>query len=152
MLRCCRPWLSRWRRHGSRVVYFVTLRLAAGQRPLTAAERGVVSGSLRHRNGVAHRLLAFVVMDDHVHVLVEPLAVPLDRLTHSWKSFTTHELQRLHRREGQVWQSESLDRAVLNDEELRQRADYIVGNPWKRWPFIKSYPWVWEPGDTAIDR
>jgi REP element-mobilizing transposase RayT len=111
------------------------------------AERGVVSRALRHRAGKLHHLLAFVVMDDHVHVLVEPLGVPLERLTHSWKSFTTHELQRLHRREGQIWQGESFDRVVCNEDELRQKAEYIVGNPWKRWPFVRSYPWVWEAGD-----
>jgi hypothetical protein len=36
---------------------------------------------------------------------------------------------------------------VRNEEELREKAEYIVGNPWKRWPFVRSYPWVWEAGD-----
>ncbi len=146
MLRFYHRWLPHWRRDMVGTVYFVTWRLAQGQRPLVAPERGVVARALRHRDGVHHHLLAFVVMDNHVHVLVEPLGVPLERLTHSWKSFTTHELQRLHRREGRVWQPESFDRAVRNDDELRQKAEYIVGNPWKRWPFVKNYPWVWEVG------
>lgn len=150
MLRYPHRWLPQWRRDVAGAVYFVTWRLAAGQRPLAPRERGVVSHALQHGNGAAHRLLAFVVMDDHVHVLVEPTGIPLERLTHSWKSFTTHQLQRLHRREGPVWETGSFDRVVRNDEELRQRAEYIVGNPWKRWPFVKSYPWVWEHGDPNV--
>jgi REP element-mobilizing transposase RayT len=152
MLRFYQRWLPHGRRDGRGTVYFVTWRLASGQRPLVAAERGIVSRAIHHRDGVLHHLLAFVVMDDHVHVLVEPLGVPLERLTHSWRSFTAHELQRLYRREGPIWQPESFDRIVRGEEELRQKAEYIVGNPWKRWPFVKSYPWVWEAGDDEPPR
>jgi putative transposase len=139
--------LPHWRRDGSFTVYFVTWRLDSQQRPLAPAERTIVATTLRHRDGESHRVIAYVVMDDHVHVLVQPKAVPLDRLTHSWKSFSAHELQRLHRREGPVWQPECYDRIVRGDDDLRQQTGYIVGNPWKRWPFIKGYPWVWEAGE-----
>jgi REP element-mobilizing transposase RayT len=141
--RYCRL-LLRWRRVNSLTVHFVTWRLHSEQRPLAPAERTVVAAALRHGDGTSHRVIAFVVMDDHVHVLVQPKAVSLDRLTHSWRSFSAHELQCLHRREGAVWQQECDDRVVHGDEDLRQKTEYIVGNPWKRWPFIKGYPWVWE--------
>lgn len=152
MLRLCRRWLARWRIDAPTVVYFVTWRLADGQRPLTGAERTLVCETLHHGDGHAQRLLAFVVMDDHVHVLVEPKSVALERLTHSWKSFTAHQLQRLHRRQGTVWQHESFDRVVRCEEDLREKAEYIVANPWKRWPFLKAYPWVWEAGGQEPDR
>lgn len=133
-----------WRGRSPGVVHFITWRLAAGQRPLTGAERAVVCQALRCRDGDRYRLIAYVAMDDHVHVLVQPTAVPVVRLVDSWKSFTAHQLQGLHGRRGPVWEEESSDRIVAGDEELRGKAEYIVGNPWKRWPFLKGYPWVWE--------
>lgn len=146
MFRLYRGCLPPWRSDARGIVHFVTWRLASGQSPLASAERTVVRDSLRHGDGELHRLLAFVVMDDHVHVLLEPRSVPLERLIHSWKSFTAHQMQRLHGRKGRVWQEASFDRILRGDQELREKADYIVGNPWKRWPFLKAYPWVWEAG------
>ena len=52
-------------------------------------------------------------------------------------------MQREHKRFGRVWQDESFDRIVRDDEEFAQKLDYIVGNPWKRWPEIGDYPRVW---------
>ncbi len=62
---------------------------------------------------------------------------------HSWKSFTARQMQREHQRCGRIWQDESFDRIVRDDEEFAQKLDYIVGNPWKRWPELGDYPWVW---------
>lgn len=149
MLRFYRRWFLHWREDSPGTVYFITWHLARGQKGLAPAERDLVCQVLRRGAGERHRLLAFVVMDDHVHVLVQPTNGPIDRLTHSWKSFTAHELQRLHRRAGPVWQEESVERVIRNEEELRQKAEYIIGNPWKRWPFIKGYAWVWEVGAPA---
>ncbi|HSK08944.1 MAG TPA: transposase [Vicinamibacterales bacterium] len=132
-----------------RVISFVTWRLAQGQHDLGPAERDVVSQVLRHGEDSRYRLFAFVVMDDHVHVLVEPVSAPLDRLVRSWKSSSAHQLQRLHRRTAPVWQTESFDRPITGGEDLRLQAEYIVGNPWKRWPFIRGYAWVWERGDGS---
>jgi REP element-mobilizing transposase RayT len=138
-----------WSTGPSRTVSFVTWRLAPGQDDLAAAERDIVSRVLRHGEDRRYRLFAFVVMDDHVHVLVQPVSTPLDRLVRSWKSSSAHQLQRLHRRPTPVWQTESFDRAVRGAEDLRQQAEYIVGNPWKRWPFIRGYAWVWDRGDSS---
>lgn len=118
---------------------------------LAPGERDLVCQVLRHGDGARCRLLAFVVMDNHVHVLVQPTSLTVDRLVRSWKSFTAHQLQRLHRRVGCVWREESFDRVVCNEEELRQKAEYIAGNPWKRWPFIKGYRWVWEAQEAGQD-
>ncbi len=59
------------------------------------------------------------------------------------KSFTARERQREHQRFGRVLQDESFDRSVRDNEEFAQKLDYIVGNPWKRWPELGDYPWVW---------
>jgi hypothetical protein len=54
-------------------------------------------------------------------------------------------MQREHKRLGRVWQDEYFDRIIRDDKEFGQKAEYIVGNPRKRWPTVQEYPWVWPP-------
>jgi REP element-mobilizing transposase RayT len=124
-------------------IYFVTWRLAAG-RELSAPERDLVAAELQHFHGQRYVLYASVVMNDHVHALVRILdEKSLEKIIHSWKSFTTHAMQRRHGRRGRVWQDEYFDRIVRDEKELGQKFDYIQGNPWARWPELKDYSWVW---------
>ena len=133
--------LPHWRLAGS--TYFVTWRLASGQLDLSAEERSVITDCLRHFDQRRYDLLAFVVMNEHVHALAAPMGNwKLEQLVHGWKSFSTHELQHVHGRIGQVWQTEYFDRVVRDDAELREKAEYIVNNPWKRWPDLLSYQWL----------
>ena len=144
MERFYRGRLPHWRVDDSLVAYFVTWRLAARQIDLAPVERDLVAGSLTYWVPRACRLTAWVVMNDHVHVVVAPAnGVRLETLLHSWKSYTATRLIRGHHRAGPVWQRESYDRVVRNDEELRQLSDYVCHNPWKRWPTLASYRWVW---------
>jgi hypothetical protein len=52
-------------------------------------------------------------------------------------------MQRVHKRFGRVWQDEYFDRIIRDDKEFAQKRDYIIANPWKRWPNINDYAWVW---------
>jgi REP element-mobilizing transposase RayT len=82
-------------------------------------------------------------MDDHVHVLVLPLADHLlQQIVHSWKSFTANGLRKLRERAVPVWQDEYFDRIVRDEADLIQKAEYILGNPVKRWPETEDYPWA----------
>jgi len=38
------------------------------------------------------------------------------------------------------------DRIVRDEDELEQKFNYILGNPWRRWPSLDGYAWVW-PSD-----
>lgn len=98
-----RRYLPHWRVAGA--LYFVTWRLIPKIQDLTPDERNVVVAALRHFSGSRYRLLAYVVMNDHVHVLVEPYTHALQSIVHTWKSFTTKSLQRCGRH-GRVWQPE----------------------------------------------
>jgi len=83
-------------------------------------------------------------MDDQVHALRAPFApYELQGILHSWKSFTARQMQHQHKRFGRVWQDEYFDRIVRDDQEFVQKLEYIVGNPWKRWPDVDQYPWIW---------
>jgi len=133
--------LPHWRGEGA--TYFVTWRVRKDGTDLAPEERDEVVLALQHFDGARARLHAFVVMNDHVHALVSPIeSEPLEKLVHSWKSFSAHQIHALAKRHGQVWQDEYFDRIVRDEAEFLEKSRYIVNNPWKRWPEITEYRWV----------
>ena len=92
----------------------------------------IVVDTLRHFDRDRYVLDAFVVMPNHVHVLVQ-LAKDqvLADVLHSWKSFAAKAINRLLGKAGQLWQEESYDRIVRDWDELVRYRDYIVRNPEK---------------------
>ncbi len=81
------------------------------------------AASLRHFD-----LHSYVVMPNHVHVLLDPLVAP-NRLLQSLKGFTAHEANRLLGRRGEFWQSESYDHWVRDTKEFDSIRRYIESNP-----------------------
>ena len=133
--------LPHWRLIGA--VYFVTWRLRPSQPELTSDERPIVAHAIEHFNEQRYELLAYVVMNDHVHVLVKPINDhSLESILHSWKSFTAHRLQRQFGRHGAIWQDEYFDRIVRDEAEFYEKAQYILNNPRKRWPELEEYAWM----------
>jgi len=75
-------------------------------------------------------LIAWCVMPNHVHALLALRAVHrLDRIVHSWKSYTAKEANRLLRRSGPFWAREYFDRFMRDADHLARTAAYIEGNP-----------------------
>ncbi len=90
----------------------------------------IVVNALRHFDRNRYVLDAFVVMPNHVHVLVQPAkGQVLADIFHSWKSFSAKAINQLLGRTGRVWQDESYDRIVRDWNELVRYRDYIACNP-----------------------
>jgi carbamoylphosphate synthase large subunit/REP element-mobilizing transposase RayT len=90
----------------------------------------IVVNALRHFDRNRYVLDAFVVMPNHVHVLVQPAkGQVLADIFHSWKSFSAKAINQLLGRAGRVWQDESYDRIVRDWNELVRYRDYIACNP-----------------------
>jgi hypothetical protein len=107
-----------------------------------------VQECLQHFHGERYHQYAYVVMDDHVHSVVQPFSeFELSRITHTWKSYTAHQINRLLAMSGAVWQDECLTRIIRNEEELCQKLHYVLTNPQRRWPDEGDYRWVgWHSG------
>ena len=91
-----------------------------------------VEGALLHFDRERYRLLAWVIMPNHVHVLaVQLTGFPLANVIHSWKSFTAKEANRALGRTGAFWAREYYDRYIRNREHLARAIDYIHYNPVK---------------------
>jgi putative transposase len=121
----------------------VTWRLRQGLPDLAPEERSAVMETIRGRSGVDYELYAWVVMNDHVHVVFRPLGdKAMDKIMQAWKSISVNRIQKLGLREGAVWQSESFDRIVRDEDELYEKCNYVLDNPRRRWPDVVDYPWI----------
>ncbi len=57
-----------------------------------------------HFDGERYRLIAWVVMPNHVHVLIELLeGYPLGEVIHSWKSYTANKANEILGRQDRFW-------------------------------------------------
>ena len=73
-------------------------------------------------------LRAFVVMGNHVHVLIRPLQ-EAGRVLQWLKGTSAREANLLLGRTGPFWQRESYDHWVRDNREFERIADYIEKNP-----------------------
>ncbi|NVZ66006.1 transposase [Pseudomonas gingeri] len=73
--------------------------------------------------------LAWVVMPDHLHWLVELHDATLDELMRKTKSRSARVINHWKGRMGPLWQSGFHDRAIRREEDLLAVARYIVANP-----------------------
>jgi REP element-mobilizing transposase RayT len=122
--------------------YFVTWRLAVHQHELAPLERELVVSALKHFHDNRYWLYEYVVMPDHVHAIVQPYTNnTLSSVLHSWKSFMANQLQRLFQRQGAIWQKDTYERIVRGENDLFEKANYILTNPERRWPGIAEYQW-----------
>ena len=92
----------------------------------------IVVGAMRHHaeHGYAESL-AFVVMPDHLHWLVQlHTGVRLDRLMRLLKAYTARRINAHRGTKGQaVWQAGYHDHAIRREEDIVAVARYIVANP-----------------------
>jgi REP element-mobilizing transposase RayT len=91
----------------------------------------LVLGSLQYaeRPLQFYDLHAWVIMSNHVHLLVSP-RVPPTRFLQSVKGYTAREANRLLQRTGQPFcQSESFDHWIRDRQELKRVRSYIEQNP-----------------------
>jgi REP element-mobilizing transposase RayT len=98
---------------------------------------------------VRYDLIAWVVMPNHVHVLVRAYeGVDLGKIIQSWKSYTGRRIARMdyHKPsvgEGGIWMRDFWDRFIRDRAHFRDAIDYIHQNPVKAKLTSKAEEWVW---------
>jgi REP element-mobilizing transposase RayT len=103
-----------------------------------------VENALLCFDGQRCRVLAWVVMPNHVHVLVGVFpSWPLRSLVKSWKSYTARAINDRLGRRGALWQADYFDRFIRDDDHLRNEIDYIEENPVKAGLVAFAADWPW---------
>jgi len=105
----------------------------------------MVADALRFFDGSRYQLHEWVVMPNHVHVLIWPMPNQLlSGIVKSWKQFTSLRAKRLlGLQEGRFWQPESFDHWVRNDDERGRIARYIRNNPVTAGLCSRPEEWRW---------
>jgi len=103
----------------------------------------IVEENWLHGDGQQYRLLAWVVMPNHVHLLVEVWQTPMVELLKGWKGYSARHINRVIGRRGKLWQDKYWDRYIRDEAHYRKVVHYIENNPVKaglvktppEWPF-----------------
>jgi REP element-mobilizing transposase RayT len=95
-------------------------------------------------------LSAYVVMANHVHVLLAPKS-PLAQITQRIKGATAREANLILRQtETPFWQDESFDHWIRNPGEWQQIRTYIEANPVKAGLVTIPQDWPWSSASKPI--
>jgi REP element-mobilizing transposase RayT len=104
----------------------------------------LVEDALLHFDGARYSLISWVVMPNHVHVVVAPNSgFSLGTIVHSWKSFTANRANRILARTGPFWQAEYFDRYIRDETHLKRVRAYIHENPVKAGLAKEPTAWRW---------
>lgn len=94
--------------------------------------RKFVSNSLRHFDGDRYDVERFVIMPNHVHVLIQMRCdVLLRKQFREIQRYSAREINKRLGRSGDLWQSEPFDHVVRSESQFVYLQQYIVDNPVK---------------------
>ena len=89
----------------------------------------IVAESLWYFDGVRYDLGDFVVMPNHVHLLVGLIGeTDLERQCFSWKKYMASQINRILQRKGRLWQHESFDHLVRSPDQFEYLGRYMAEN------------------------
>ncbi len=126
--------LPHWELDGA--VYFITFNTWE-KLELSPEAREIVFNSCLFFDKNRYQIFVFVVMTNHVHLLIQPLLKSenefwsLSSIMKSIKGYSAKQIPQVIKHIGTVWQDERYDRIVRNDEEFQQYWEYIRQNPVK---------------------
>jgi putative transposase len=96
------------------------------------AHSAIVAESLLHFDGDQYVMRSFVVMPNHVHMLVQfPSEGGMKTQCENWKRYTARKINQKRKRSGYFWQGEGFDHLVRSEEQYAHLLDYIEANPRK---------------------
>lgn len=101
----------------------------------------ITAGAIGFFDGERYELLTWCVMPNHVHILIRPFrGMRLDKVLHSWKSFSSNAINELRGSSGRFWAREYYDHIARDDEDVIRIDRYIRENPLKAG--LVDWQWV----------
>jgi putative transposase len=113
----------------------------------------LVARSIQYAEGGLqfYTLRAWVIMSNHVHLLVSPMVAPAHFLQ-SIKGYTAREANRLLQRTGEpFWQAESYDHWVRDAPEMDRIGRYIEDNPVRAGLVARAEEYRWSSAYSGQD-
>ena len=107
----------------------------------------IVRTALEHFDGERYRLVAWAIMPNHVHAMIEQVGGhALSDIVQAWKSFTAKAINKRQGSRGVLWAADYFDRYIRDAEHYEAARYYIENNPVKAglvgraedWPFSSA--------------
>ena len=103
---------------------------------------------LNYRTQKKYLLHEFVVMPDHLHLILTPTGITLEKAMQFVKGGFSFRLNKSLKVKREIWQPSFLDRRIRDSLEYQRFKDYIWQNPVKRflarsaedYPYSSAYP------------
>jgi putative transposase len=129
--------------------YFVTTKAWGNRNLFQVPENAeiVIEVLLRHRANGAYLLHEFVLMPDHMHLLLTPgPTTSLEKAMQLIKGGSSYEIHKRREHRMEIWQPGFHEQTVRNAEDFRRKAEYIRMNPVEaklaetseRWPYSSA--------------
>jgi putative transposase len=111
----------------------------------------LVARSILFYAGKKYRLISWVIMPNHVHLLIQPINnYPVHRIVGSLKSYTSREVNKLLGATGSLWANDYFDRFIRDEDHFKVCVDYIEKNPVKSKLVKSKEEWKW--GSAGLNK
>ena len=98
------------------------------------------------------KLLAFVVMPDHIHLVIAiPPGLALGRIMRLIKGRFSNRYNRISRGRGSLWQERYHERALRSERELVAAIEYVHANPIKAGLASQAELFPWSSANSACE-
>ena len=115
------------------------------------AHARIVQDCLMHFDSQRYNLIAWCIMPNHVHVLIEQIeGYSLGQCVRSWKQFSTTAINRLSGSSGQIWAHDYFDRFIRHEDHFAQTLGYIENNPVKAGLVTKPEDWPFSSATNGL--
>jgi putative transposase len=109
--------------------YFVSTQ-TDGRKPFFRHERWarLMLDVLRHYDGTGYKLHAFVIMPDHLHLLITP-SESVEKSVQLFKGGFSFRAKRELEWKGEIWQPGFTDHRIRDEDDWGRHLEYIRTNP-----------------------
>jgi putative transposase len=97
----------------------------------------IITDTIKHDESKKYTVSAYCIMPNHAHLIIKPLYkseniyYAISEITEFLKSISAHKLNKALSLKGQLWQHESYDRVIRDEDEYKKTVEYVLMNPVK---------------------
>ena len=141
-------------------IFFITVRVGRGVGLLSPAERDIVLQYVAaERSKGTFLIFGYVVMPDHLHLLIAPFQAGLQDGMHRLKMRTGRRIRTLRGEHGAFWQARYFDFILRRVGDFWEKLQYIHHNPVEaklvaspeEWPWSSAAYYAKKCGSDTID-
>lgn len=110
----------------------------------------IVHDAIFFYHGKKYNVISWCIMPNHVHVLIEVMKnISLSSILHSWRSFSSNEINKVLNHSGRLWMPEYFDRFIRDNDHFNNVVDYIHNNPVKAGLVKEATDYKWSSAGYA---